>query len=196
MKTLTLAIVLLLSAGFSAVAQSSFLEKGNSYLNNRQFDKAEETFRAAVKSDTTNLIYQCQLGLTLIEAKKYAEAEVLLDNVLKKDINNVAALWYSGIGNFYNAKHRQAIGRFESALALLNSGSGQYAGANWFIGRCYSNLLRTEGLTYAETDRMLECYETYLKLQPNAEDALKIKEYIAAKKKKRPFSNVARWVDL
>ena len=43
---------------------------------------------------------------------------------------------------------------------------------------------------------MFECYEEYLKLQPNAEDAGKIREYVERKKKRRPPSNVLKWVDL
>lgn len=196
MRKITLTTLLLITTVLTTFAQDPFLNKGNSYLNNEQFDKAEETFREAIKSDTTNLIYQCQLGLTLIQAKKYADGEAVLNKVLKTDSNNVAAIWYSGIGNFYNAQDRQAINRFEKALTLLDKKSGQYYSANWFIGKSYSNLLKTDGLTYTETDRMFECYEEYLRLQPNAEDAPKIKEYVERKKKRRPPSNVKVWVDL
>lgn len=196
MRKLTLTTLFLVTTVLTTFAQDAFLDKGNSYLNNEQFDKAEQTFREAIKSDTTNLIYQCQLGLTLIQAKKYTDGEQVLNKVLKTDSNNVAAIWYSGIGNFYNNQDRQAVNRFEKALTLLNKKSGQYYSANWFIGKSYSNLLKTDGLTDTETDRMFECYEVYLRLQPNAEDAPKIKEYVERKKKRRPPSNVKVWVDL
>jgi len=196
MKKITMTTLLLATTVLTTFAQDTFLDKGNSYLNNEQFDKAEQTFREAIKSDTTNLIYQCQLGLTLIQAKKYVDGEQVLNKVLKTDADNVAAIWYSGIGNFYNAQDRLAITRFEKALTLLGKKSGQYYSANWFIGKSYSNLLKTDGLTYTETDRMFECYEEYLRLQPNAEDAPKIKEYVERKKKRRPPSNVKVWVDL
>ena len=74
--------------------------------------------------------------------------------------------------------------------------SGQYYGANWFIGKAYSVLLRTTGLTYKETDRMFACYEEYLRLQPHAEDAEEIKEYVERKKSRRPPPNVKVWVDM
>jgi len=176
--------------------QDKILEKGNNYLNKEQFEKAEQTFREGIKLNPTNLIYQCQLGLTLIEEKKYADAEQVLNEVLKKDTNNVAAIWYSGNGNFSNAKYLQAISRFEKALTLLSKKSGQYYSANWFIGKSYSILLKTEGLTYMQTDRMFECFEEYLRLQPNADDAEKIRVYVERKKKRRPSSNVEKWVDL
>ena len=100
------------------------------------------------------------------------------------------------IGNFYNAQDRLAINRFEKAWTLLDKKSERFYSANWFIGKYYANLLKTEGLTYAETDRMFECYEKYLELQPNAVDAQKIKEYVEQKKKRRPSSNVKIWIDL
>ncbi len=196
MRKTTLIILFLVTTFLPTFAQDTFLEKGNSYLNNKEFDKAEQTFREAIKSDTTNLIYQCQLGLTLIQAKKFNDGEQVLNKVLNIDSNNVAAIWYSGIGNFYNAEDRQAINRFEKTLTLVDKNSGQYYSANWFIGKCYSNLLKTEGLTYTEVDRMFECYEEYLRLQPNAEDATKIREYVERKKKRRPPSNVKVWKDL
>lgn len=196
MRKIILTTLLIVTTVLTSFAQDTFLDKGNFYLNNDQFDKAEQTFRGAIKSDSTNLIYQCQLGLTLIQAKKYADGEKVLNKVLETDNNNVAAIWYSGIGNFYNALDRQAINRFEKALTMLDKKSGQYYSANWFIGKCYSNLLKTSGLTYTETDRMFDCFEEYIKLQPNAEDVPKIKEYVERKRKRRPPSNVKVWVDL
>jgi hypothetical protein len=79
---------------------------------------------------------------------------------------------------------------------LLDKGSGQYYSANWFIGKSDSILLKTDGLSYQEADRMFECYEEYLRLQPNADDAAQIREYVDRKKKRRPTSNVLKWVDL
>ena len=51
-------------------------------------------------------------------------------------------------------------------------------------------------LIYDETDRMFECYDEYLRLQPNAKDANEIKEYVERKKKRRPSDNVKKWIDL
>jgi hypothetical protein len=64
------------------------------------------------------------------------------------------------------------------------------------IGKAYSNLLITEGLTYDEVDRMFACYEEYLRLQPDAKDSKEIRAYIDRKKKRRPGRNVAKWMDL
>ena len=196
MKQKILTTFLFLTTFLTTFGQDKYLNDGNKFLNNGEFDKAEKTFREGIEYDSTNLIYQCQLGLTLIQQKKYSDAEAILDKILKIDSNNIAAIWYSGVGNFKNGQDRKAIIRFEKALTLLDKGSGQYYSANWFIGKSYSILLRTDGLSYQEADRMFECYEEYLRLQPNADDAAQIREYVDRKKKRRPTSNVLKWVDL
>lgn len=194
-KYVLLVLFLLVSIKIT-FCQGLYLEKGNAYLNNAEFEKAEATFREGIEAEPENLVYQCQLALTLIEREKYEEAENVIEDILKVDSINIAAIWYSGIGHFYSKKYDQAIERFERTLLLFDIESPQYFSANWFIGKCYSVLLKTEGLTFKETDRMFECYEKYLKLQPDAQDAAEIKEYVERKKKRRPSENVKRWVDL
>ena len=195
-KRTAIALFLFVLSISNTYSQSDYLEKGNSYLNNMEFEKAEQIFREAIQSDSGNLIYQSQLALTLIQSKKFAEGQKLLDEILKVDPKNVGAIWYSGIG-FYNSKsYLEGNRRFEEALLLLDFSSPQYYSAHWFIAAGYSNLLKTEGLTFAQTDRMFECFEEYLRLQPNAPDAEEIKDYVEYKKKRRPPSNVKVWIDL
>lgn len=196
MKRLIFSTLILIATTLTAFGQDNYLERGNSYLNSDQLDKAEQTFREGIDKEPENLIYQCQLGLTLINQEKYNEAQEVLDKVLKQDSNQVAALWYSGIGNYQAGNDRAAIKHFEKALNYFDTTSGQYYSANWFIGKSYSNLLRTEGLTYDETDRMFESYEEYLRFQPDADDADEIREYVERKKKRRPSDNVKKWVDM
>jgi tetratricopeptide (TPR) repeat protein len=195
MKQTILTLLFLVTIATS-YGQENYLEKGNSYLNNGELEKAEQTFKDGIKAEPENLIYQCQLGLTLIEKKEFKSAQKVLEKVLETDSNNVAAIWYSGIGYYRGGQDRNAIEKFEKALTLLDINSGQYYSANWFIGKSYSVLLKSEGLTYEETDRMFECYEEYLRLQPNAYDAEEIKEYVVRKKERRPSDNVKKWVDL
>jgi len=196
MKQKIFTTFLFLTTFLTTFGQDKYLNDGNKFLNNGEFDKAEKTFREGIEYDSTNLIYQCQLGLTLIQQKKYSDAEAILDKILKIDSNNVAAIWYSGVGNFKNGQDRKAIIRFEKALTLLDKSSDQYYSVNWFIGKSYSILLKTDGLSYQEADRMFECYEEYLRLLPNSDDAVQIREYVVRKKKRRPTSNVLKWVDL
>ena len=180
----------------TALGQETYLGKGNAFLNSGDFDGAEKVFREGINADPNDLILQCQLGLTLIEKEKYEDAQLILAKVLEKEPDNIAAHWYCGVGYFQNGKDRKAIEDFEKVLPLVDKSRGQYFGCNWYIGKAYRILLRTEGLTYAETDRMFECYEEYLRLQPNAEDSKEIREYVDRKKKRRPGPNVEIWMDL
>lgn len=178
--------------------QVDCLGKGNQYLNEGKFIQAETIFREAITSDTNNLVYQCQLALSLTEQEKYKEAQLVINNVLLKDSNNIGALWYAGMNNFEdkNGDLRIAVWYFEKALPLLNPKQGQYYSANWFIGRSYQILLQSNGLTYSEVSRMIDCYTVYLKLQPDAEDASTISGFVKHIKEVRPPSNVKKWVNL
>lgn len=189
-------ILLFFLISLNAFGQDDFLDNGNAYLNREEYEKAEEVFRQAIKSEPDNLIYYCQLGLALIQQKEYKKAEGILQQVLEKDSTHIGALWYSGIGNYKAGNDRMAIKRFEKVLPLLDENSGQYYSANWFIGKSYSVLLRTEGLTYQETDRMFESFEEYLRLQSDAKNSEEIREYVERKKKRRPSDNVEIWVDM
>lgn len=192
---ITILLLILVSSSFG---QIDYLEKGNQQLNDENYTAAEQTFREAIKNDTSNFIYQNQLALTLIKQMKHAEAQKLLDKILSNDSSNLAALWYSGTNNFLdkNADLRSAIRYFEKTLPLLQETQGQYFSAHWFIGRSYQILLKSDGLTYNEVSRMLECYSTYLKLQPNADDAAKISAYVQHIKSIRPPENVEKWINI
>jgi tetratricopeptide (TPR) repeat protein len=188
--------LVLVMLAHAASGQTEYLHTGNQYLNEKRYDEAEQTFREAIKSDTSNLIYQCQLALALLSQSKYNDAQVTLNNVLSKDSANIGALWYAGLNNFNNknADLRIAIGYFEKALTFLQEQQNQYYAANWYIGRSLHLLLQKDGITYDETSRLIEAYATYLRMQPNAKDADSIKEFLERVKRKRPPSNVMMWV--
>jgi tetratricopeptide (TPR) repeat protein len=188
---------LLFIATQSVFAQTNFLIEGNQLLSAEKYTAAEHTFRKAIKSDSSNLVYQDQLALALMNQKKYNEAQKTIDKVLSIDSTNSGALWYGGMNNFLdeNADLRKAIQYFEKALRHLKESQGQFYSANWFIGRSYQLLLQSNGLTYSEVSRMLDCYSAYLKLQPNADDATKISGYVKHIKDVRPTDNVKKWIN-
>jgi tetratricopeptide (TPR) repeat protein len=195
-KTFFIAVFLMCSSCFLN-AQTDYLSKGNEYLQRGNYLQAEQTFRGAIQSDTSNLIYPCQLGLALMEQKKHKEAQEVLDHVILKDSNNIAALWYSGMNNFQDEKAdlRKAIYYFEKVLPLLNEKQGQYYSANVLIGQSYRILLQSEGLSYQEVSKMLECYSIYLRLQPNADDAREISAFVNHINQIRPSDNVKKWIN-
>jgi len=179
---------------FLTFAQRNYLDEGNTLLSQDKNKEAEELFREALKTEKGNLIYQTQLGLALINQGNHSAAAKQLDKVLSKDSNNTAALWYSGINNFQNAKNfRKAILYFEKAYPLIAVTSPQYFAVNFYIGKSYRNLLYTEGLTYDETSRMLETSKEYVRLQPDASDAVQFNNFIKYVAENRFPPNVKIW---
>ncbi len=195
MKQIILTTLLIIAS--NAYGQTNYLDKGNQQLNDNDFVAAEQTFRDAIKSDSSNLIYQNQLALSLMKQKKHSEAQKILDKVLLLDSTNIGALWYAGTNNYLDKTSdlRVAVNYFEKVLPLLNESQGQYYSANWFIGRSYQVLLQSDGLTYDEVSRMLECYSTYIRLQPNANDAGKISAFVQHSKNIRPPDTVKKWIN-
>jgi tetratricopeptide (TPR) repeat protein len=175
-------------------AQRNYLDEGNKLLSQDKNKEAEELFAAAVKSEKDNLVYQTQLGLSLLNQGKFKEAEKQLDKVLAKEPTHTGALWYSGINNFQNAKNfRKAVMYFEKAYPFISNTSPQFFAVNFFIGKSYRNLLYTEGLTYDETSRMLETSKEYVKLQPDASDAAQFTAFIKYVEENRFPPNVKIW---
>lgn len=189
-------VLLFLGSIFSVKAQveDTLLARGNNFLNSGLLDTAAATFRAAIKINPSNLVYRNQLALTLIQQKKYTDAQLVLNKVLLKDSVNVAAIWYSGMVSFYTKKDSLAITKYEKLLQLIDSNSIQYPAVNWYIGKCYSNLLTTKGLNYTQTNRLIECLEIYTRRMPDAADTPQIIEYLAMTRKNRPTVTTGRWV--
>ncbi len=189
-KLLYLALII----PFITFAQRNYLDEGNNLLSQDKNKEAEELFKEAIKSEKNNLVYQTQLGLSLINQGKYNEAEKQLGKVLSKEPNNTGALWYSGINNFQNAHNfRKAIQYFEKAYPLISNTSPQFFAVNFFIAKSYRNLLYTEGLTYDETSRMLETSKEYVNLQPDATDAPQFSAFIKYVEENRFPRNVKIW---
>lgn len=187
-------IYLALLIPFITIAQRNYLNEGNTLLSQDKNKEAEELFEEAIKSEKGNVVYQTQLGLSLINQGKFNEAEKQLKKVLSKEPNNTGALWYSGINNFQNAKNfRKAILYFEKAYPLISNTSPQFFAVNFFIAKSYRNLLYTEGLTYDETSRMLETSKEYVRLQPDASDAAQFRSFIKYVEENRFPPNVKIW---
>ena len=53
-----------------------------------------------------------------------------------------------------------ALTAFGLDLTLLDKRSGQYYSENWLIGKSYFILLKLDGISYLEADRMFDCYKS------------------------------------
>ena len=59
MKKIIFTTLLFFTAFSTTFGQDKYLDDGNKYLNSSEFDKAEKIFKEGIKSDSTNLVYQC-----------------------------------------------------------------------------------------------------------------------------------------
>ncbi len=188
---------LILAALFCAMqssAQRDYYTEGDALIQSGQFAQAEELYREALKAEPANNDYASQIGVCLLQQNKLAEAETVLNDVLKKDATNFVAMWYVGVVRYSSKNYASAVVAFENVLPMLDKSSAQYPSAFWFIGKSYSSLLKTTGITSKEADRMFECYDQYLTLQPTAQDANKIQGYVTAAKQNRPALIKDKWI--
>lgn len=177
----------------SCFSQSAELEKGNKLLDADKNEEAEKVYREALTKHPETTPLQTQLAFALIQQKKYDDAEEIILSVLKKEPLDMPANWYGGIMYFYREMPRKALPRFEKTLRLLKPEMGQYASACWFIGKCYENLLYTEGITQKETKRMIEVLEFFLKLRPNAAESKEVREFLDKVEANRPPEVQTLW---
>lgn len=207
----TTLVLLLISPSLGAASPADddqTLRRGNAFLDAGDFPSAEKVFREALASAPDNAVYRAQLALSLIQQKKYSDAESELNALLARDPKSTAAFWYKAQNSFTAGKHREAIARFKAALPLLDPGSPQVYADHWFVGTSWRSLLYFTppeeraggdpdadlGLAPAEVDEMLAAFNEYLRLQPHAPDAREIRQFVSWVRKQRPPSNVKKWL--
>ena len=122
MRSRSIAIVvavwcLYLSA--AAEGQDSWVRRGNELIGRGNYAAAERLFRNALSADPGNQVYRSQLGLTLVQQKRFDEAELELQTALRQDPNDPATLWYLALNKFFADAYREAVGRFKTVLPLL-----------------------------------------------------------------------------
>ena len=171
----------------------NYFKIGNELLNARRFAQAEEVFRKAVTIEPNDLNFQSQLALALIEQGKFRESDRLLDQILQKDPNHAAGLWYRSISRFKEEQYQEAIFSLEQVLPLLTRDQGQFQAAHWLIATSYRRRLGLDGITYREVDKMIQHFGVYLEVAPFAEDRTEVQEFLQWVERSRPPINVERW---
>lgn len=192
MKKIALTIGFLFCV-FAVTAQQDLLKKGNKHLDQKKYKEAEKAYKEGIKQYPDFPSFKTQLGFTYLQQNKFEEAEKILTAVLEEHPTDMPANWYAGIMYFYQEENRKALPRFEKAIRELQPQMGQFASACWFIGQCYENLLYLEGITQKETDRMMEVYEAFVELRPDAPETQKIKTFLENVAEHRPPETQNKW---
>jgi Flp pilus assembly protein TadD len=137
---------------------------GLQYMKLVQLAKAGETFEALLKLKPTDAGAHLNLGIVRFNEKKFEDAETHLREALKLKSSGPTAYYYLGL-TLLSLK-RYAESEQQLQLAISNGGEN-LALAHKYLGGLYMSLQKNQ--------QAAEELEKYLKLDPKATDAERIK---------------------
>lgn len=194
----SLAFVLSLATTPAAHGQNrDYLTEGNTLLEQGQPELAEAVFREAIVAEPDRSdVFEAQLALSLIHRGEFQAADLVLESLMASAPNDPAAVWYYGLSSFFAGEFIAAVERFAAAIPVLEAAGrhDQVYSAHYFVGESYYELLRTDGLSYAQVDAMLAAYDFYLAHAPPDASTPAYRERAQWLRDHRPPENVVRWI--
>lgn len=157
----------------SAIAQApkftfAYNELAKQYLKIGQGDRAVETLKESLVIEPENTTLRLSYGIALVNQKKFAAAEAELRPVYqKKNADSPTAGYYLGLALMSQQKTEEAGIVFET---VITNGGDQIALAHKYLGGIYWRDRKYS----AAADEL----EKYLKLEPKASDAEKVRNTI------------------
>ncbi|HEY6805143.1 MAG TPA: tetratricopeptide repeat protein [Pyrinomonadaceae bacterium] len=142
-------------------------ELGGLYMKTNEMAKAAETYTKLVALTPNDLLAHQNLGIALFNLKKIDEAEVHLQEALKINDKLPSAHYYLGLV----LVNKKAYADAEKELELaINNGGDNLALAHRYLGGLYMGSKKNQ--------QAADELEKYLKLEPKAADADRIKNTI------------------
>jgi len=146
----------------------AYLELGKEYLKTGEGQLAIDTFSKALKFDPEDPVLRLNYGVALLNQKQYSAAETELRlSIQKGKTYSIAANYYLGVALLTEHKIDEARTVFES---VVKNGGDKLPLVHRYLGGIY---LQAKQYLKA-TDEL----NTYLKLEPKAADAEKIRATI------------------
>jgi len=139
-------------------------ELGSQYIILKQWDKAGETFEALLKLNPTDAAAHLNLGIALFNQKKLEDAESHLRKALELKNAGPTGHYYLGLTLVSLKRYDDALKEFETTVA---NGGENLALAHKYLGGLYMNANKQQ--------QAADELEKYLKLDPKAPDAERIK---------------------
>ena len=134
------------------------------YLNLKQYDKAAETLDALLKLTPDDAHAHLNMGIVTFNEKKMDQAESHLRKALELKSAGPSAHYYLGLTLVSTKRYEEALKEFE--LTVSNGGEN-IALAHKYLGGLY--------MTAQKNKEAADELEKYLKLDPKAPDADRIK---------------------
>jgi tetratricopeptide (TPR) repeat protein len=139
-------------------------ELGTQYIILKQWDKAGETFESLLKLKPTDPAAHLNLGIALFNQKKMDEAESHLRKAVELNSAGPTGHYYLGLTLLGMKRYEDALKEFEATVA---NGGENLALAHKFLGGLYMSANKNQ--------QAADELEKYLKLDPKAPDAERIK---------------------
>lgn len=158
--------LLLLTSEFPSF-MFGFNELGVEYLRLSQLDKADAAFQAATKIEPQAFAPQMNRGMTLVEMKRYADAESVLRDAKKLDEQSAVVHYFLGQAVANLGKFDEAEKELTTAVSL---GGDEMKEAHRILAIIYSSR--------GDKKRAASELETYLQLAPHAPDAERLRAVI------------------
>lgn len=137
---------------------------GALYLKSGDMQKAAETYERVLQLAPEDVSAQLNMGIALFNLKKIPEAEVHLREALKLNDKMTTAHYYLGLVLFNLKQYVEAEQELELAIA---NGGDNLALAHRYLGGLY--------MSSRKNQQAADELEKYLKLDPKATDADRIK---------------------
>lgn len=139
-------------------------ELGVQYLKRGELDKAAGVFTKVLQMSPEAPEPSLNYGIVLLNQKKFSDAETQLRSALKLNGNSFAAHQYFGISLIYVKNYTEAETELRRAIEL---GGPKASQAHYYLGGLY---WKTGNFRQAADE-----LETYLKLEPKAANADKVR---------------------
>jgi Tfp pilus assembly protein PilF len=134
------------------------------YMKLNQMDKAGETYEALLKLKPNDAVAHLNLGIVMFNKKKFEDAEMHLRKALELNNSGPTGHYYLGLTLISLKRYNEALPEFETTIA---NGGENLALAHKYLGGLYMSAHKNK----EAADEL----EKYLKLDPKAPDADRIK---------------------
>ena len=136
---------------------------GTQYMMMKQWDKASETYQALLKIKPNDPAAHLNIGIANYNKKSMEDAEMHFRKALELKSTGPTAHYYLGLIMVSTKRYPEAVPEFEAAIA---NGGENLALAHKYLGGLYMN---------SKPQQAADELEKYLKLDPKAPDADRIK---------------------
>lgn len=184
--------LLLFFSAAPAMAQEYDDKPGGPYaeasqaMRNKEYYRAAQLYRGMLKKTPEDVSLQQLLCHALILNKDFMEADSILQALNEADTNNAGNYWYMGISAERQAKDSVAAVCFKKYLGKTEGSPSQKSKGWLYAGSAWRRLMHTHGISLAQTEDLIYCYQTYLSRNPTDPFGGALQKFIDQLKARKP----------